>query len=81
MLKKIFSLIMIAGVAMCNLYAADDEDEEEKQIEQAIYRLTMRQRELERLMPSKKIWKRMDCYVLNIKIHIGVVVGSVLNNH
>ena len=29
MLKKIFSLIMIAGVAMCNLYAADDEDEEE----------------------------------------------------
>ncbi|MBE6378301.1 MAG: hypothetical protein E7051_05725 [Lentisphaerae bacterium] len=68
MLKKIFSLIMIAGVAMCNLYAADDEDEEEKQIEQAIYRLTMRQRELERLMPSKKIWKRMDCYVRCVKM-------------
>ena len=69
MLKKILSLIMIAGVAMCNLYAADDEEEEiEKQIEQAIYKLTLRQRELERLMPSKKIWKWMDCYFRCVKM-------------
>ena len=65
-MKKIFSLIMILGIAMCNVYAADEEAE--AAIEEVILRLTQRQKEIVKQLPSKKLWSRMDCFIRCVKM-------------